>query len=49
MDKMCKIKVNILPLPFPNLKHLQAIDPSFVTITKLSNNETKETICEGIK
>ena len=49
MDIMCEIKVNILPLPFPNLRHLQAIDPSFVTSTKLSNNETKETICEGIK
>ena len=37
------------PPPFPYLKHLQAIDPSFVTITKPVNNERGETFCEGLK
>ena len=38
----------ILP-PFPYLKHLLAIDPSFLTITKLSSNEIRETFCGGLK
>ena len=35
--------------PFPYLKHLEAIDPSFVTITKLSSNEIREAFCEVLK
>ena len=31
------------PSSFPYLKHLQAIDPSFVTITKPLANKTGET------
>ena len=38
-----------IPPPFPHLKHLQAIYPSFVTITKLSSNEIREIFCEGLK
>ena len=38
-----------IPPPFPYLKHLQVINPSFVTITKLSSNEIRETICEGLQ
>ena len=41
MDKVCEIRVNTPP--FPDLKHLQAIDPSFVTIIKLLSNETRKT------
>ena len=37
------------PPKFPLLKHLKAIDPSFVTITKLSNDKIGETVCEGLK
>ena len=48
MDKVCKIKANT-PSPFPYLKHLQAIDPSFVTMTKLSSNELKKTIEKELK
>ena len=47
MDKVCEITANTPP--FPYLKHLQAVDPSFITITKLSSNEIKETFCEGLK
>ena len=35
--------------PFPCLKHLQAINPSFVTSTNLSGNKIKETFCERLK
>ena len=38
-----------IPPPFPYLKHLLAIDPSFLTITKLSSNEIRETFCGGLK
>ena len=41
-----------IPPPFPYLKHLQKINPSFVTKLKLSkykNNETRETFCEGLR
>ena len=37
------------PLTFPFLKYLQAIDPSFVTITKPLSNKICETFCEGLK
>ena len=43
-DKICEIRP-----PFLYLKDLQAIDPSFVTIIKLSSNEIRETFCEGLK
>ena len=33
---------------FPFLKHLQAMDPSFVTITKPLNNKTGDTFGEGL-
>ena len=33
----------------PCLKHSQAIDPSFVTITKPLSNKIEETFCEGLK
>ena len=45
--KVFKIRANTPP--FPYLKHLQVINPSFVTITKLSSNEIRETICEGLQ
>ena len=35
--------------PFPSLKHLEEIDPSSITINKLSNNEIRETFCEELK
>ena len=35
-----------LPPPFPDLKHLQAIHPSFVIITKPLNNKRGETFYE---
>ena len=35
--------------PFPHLKHLQAMIPSFVTIIKLSSNKMRETFFEGLK
>ena len=38
-----------IPLTFPVLKQLQAIDPSFVTITKPLRNKIVETFCEGLK
>ena len=34
---------------FPCLKHLQAIDPSVVAITKQLNNEIEETFCEELE
>ena len=37
------------PLTFPFLKHLQPIDPSFVTVTKPLSNKTGETFCEALK
>ena len=37
------------PLTFPFLKHLQAVNPSFVTITKLFSNKIGETFYEGLK
>ena len=48
MDKVCEIRVNT-PRPFPYIKHLQAIDSSFATVTKLSTNRIRETFCEGLK
>ena len=33
----------------PCLKHLQAIDPSVVAITKQLNNEIEETFCEELE
>ena len=39
---------NITP-SFSYLKRLQAINILFVTITKLSSNETRETFSEGLK
>ena len=38
-----------IPPPFSNLKQLQRIDPSFVTITKLSSNEIRETFYKVLK
>ena len=35
--------------PFSYMKHLQAIDPSFVTIIKPSTNTIGETFCEVLK
>ena len=40
----CARLKRILP-PFPSLKHLEEIKPSFITITKLSSNEIRETFC----
>ena len=37
------------PLIFTFLKHLQAIDPSIVTITKPLSNKIGEAFCEGLK
>ena len=48
MNKECEIKANIPP-KFPYLKHLQAIDPSFVTITKPLSNKILQTCCKGLK
>ena len=44
----CARLERILP-PFPSLKHLEEIDPSSITINKLSNNEIRETFCEELK
>ena len=44
----CARLERILP-PFPSLKHLEEIDPSFITINKLSNNEIREIFCEELK
>ena len=41
-----KYAVSEYPRTFPFLKHFQAIDPSFVTMTKPLNNNTGETYCE---
>ena len=35
--------------PFPYLKHLQEIETAYVTITKLSSNEIRETFREGLE
>ena len=51
MNKLCEIRANT-PSVFLNLKHLkplQAINPSFVTITKLSSSEKWKTFCEGLR
>ena len=40
---------NEYPPLFPYLKHLEAIDPSFETIIKLSSNEIREKTCERLK
>ena len=48
MNKVCKIKVNI-PLRFLFLKHLQAIDSSFVTIIKPLSKHIGETFWGGVK
>ena len=42
MNEKRNIRANI-PL------HLQAIDPSFVTITKPLSNKIGETFCKGLK
>ena len=34
---------------FPGSKHLQTIDPSFATMTKLLTNKKGETSCERLK
>ena len=34
---------------FPYLKHLQAIDPSFVAITKSLRKTIEDTFCKGLK
>ena len=47
IKEISKIRANTLTLPF--LKHLQAINPSFVTITKPLKNKIGETFCEGLK
>ena len=48
MDENMRDKCEYPP-PFTCLKHLQAMDSSFVTITKFSNNKIRETFCEGLK
>ena len=45
MNEICNISANT----FPFLKHLQAMDPPFVTITKPLSNKREETFCEGLK
>ena len=37
------------PSAFTYLKHLQSIDPSFLTITKTLSNKVGETFCKGLK
>lgn len=37
------------PTPFPYLKYLQAIKPSFVIIIKPFSNKREETFREGLK
>ena len=50
MNEIRNNRANILlHFPFPFLKHLQAIDPSFGTIIKPLRNEIGETFCEGLK
>ena len=34
---------------FPYLKHLQAVEPSFVNITKTLSSKIGETFCEALK
>ena len=48
MNEIRNIRANI-PHTFHFLKHLQAIDPSFVTITKPLSNKIGETFCEELK
>ena len=48
MNDTHNIRANILLL-FYFLKYLQAIDPSFVTITKPLSNKIGETLYEGLK
>ena len=48
MNKIHNVRGNI-PLHLLFLKHLQAIDPSFATITKPLSNKIVETFCEGLK
>ena len=43
------MRLERIPPPFPYLKRLHAVDPSFVTITKLSSNEIREIFCDGLK
>ena len=38
-----------ISLTFPFLKHLQVINPSFVTFTKPLSNKIIEKFCEGLK
>ena len=40
---------NIRANAFPFLKHLQAIDPSFATITKPLSNKIGGAFCDGLK
>ena len=51
MNEMHSIRANI-PLfeTFPLLRHLEGINPPFVTITKpFLSNKIGETFCEGLK
>ena len=43
------MRLERIPPLFPYLKRLHAVDPSFVTITKLSSNEIREIFCDGLK
>ena len=47
IDKVCEIRANTPS--FLYLRHFQAIDTSFLTITKLSSNGIRETFCEELK
>ena len=42
---MTHIRLERIAHPFRYLKHLQATDPSFVTITKPLSNKRGETFC----
>ena len=46
---MKHVRLERTPTPFPYLKHFQAIDPSFATITKSLTNKRGETSCEGLE
>ena len=48
MHEKCKIRAN-MSSTFPYLKHLQAIYPSFITITKLLSNTIGKSFCERFK
>ena len=48
MDKECEIRRNTPSVSF-SFKHFQETDSSFVTITKLSSNEIRQTSFGGLK